>query len=85
MERLKELRDLVTLLLKEAHCKQTRGYNKGRRDCKYEVGDRVFKRLVTLSSKVKQTPSNLNKRYHCLFRVFWVRSHLVYELANGNG
>lgn len=85
MKRLRELWDLVTLPLEEEHDKQTRHYNKSRRDFRYEVGDRVLKRLTHLWSKQKKITAKPGKSCYGQFRIIEARYPLVYELSNDNG
>ncbi|KAL6438796.1 hypothetical protein ACFW04_003701 [Cataglyphis niger] len=73
MERIQALRDWVVENLEAAHQRQSRYYNLRRRDVRFVVGDRVWKRqrlfhiIVVLSSAAHAISAKLATKYHGLF------------------
>ncbi|KAL6421182.1 hypothetical protein ACFW04_013735 [Cataglyphis niger] len=82
MERVQALRDWVVENLEAAHQRQSRYYNLRRRDVRFVVGDRVWKRQHVLSSAAHAISAKLAKKYHGPFTISRILSPVVYELAD---
>ncbi|KAL6418025.1 hypothetical protein ACFW04_011263 [Cataglyphis niger] len=80
--RARALRDWVVENLEATHQRQSRYYNLRRRDVRFVVGDRVWKRQHVLSSAAHAISAKLATKYHGPFTISRILSPVVYELAD---
>lgn len=84
VKRLDALRDIVTRLVDKERDRQTKYYNKSRKDTLYQVGDLVLRRTHKLSSGVNKFATKLAQKYEGPFEVVEILSPTVYVLQAGN-
>ena len=63
VKRLDALRDLVARYIDQAREKQTREYNKNKRDVQFSEGDLVMRRTHPLSSGINKFSAKLAPKY----------------------
>ena len=85
MKWLDVLRDLVGRHTDKARQIQEKHYNKGRRDIKFGVGDRVLRRTHFLSDAAKKFNANLAPKFEGPFEITEGLSPTVYVLSSWEG
>ena len=85
MSRLSYLRDLITRYQDQAFLRQSKYYNRGKRDITFKVGDLVKKPTHFYSRRDQHVSSKLVKPFEGPFVVVKVCSPTVYELASQEG
>lgn len=83
MARIGEIHDLLSENLSKSFERQARYYDKHHRDVKFDVGDRVRRRVRVLSSATRGFTAKLAKKYSKeIYRVAKILSPVVYELVD---
>jgi len=85
MRRLHTLYDWVTENLEQAYDRQSKYYDRKRRDVEFQVGDLVLKRQHVLSSAAQNIAAKLSPKFHGPFRIDRMLSPVVCELVHLNG
>ena len=85
MRRLDALRDLVAKFIDEAHERQAKYYNKGKKDIAFQVGDRVMRRVHVLSEASKRFNAKLAPKFEGPFIIKEILSPTVYLLESDEG
>ena len=83
MRRLDALRDLVARHIDEVQMKQARVYNRGKRDVRFQVGDRMLCKAHWLSSAADKFNAKLAPKYEKPYTIINVLSPIVYEMERG--
>ena len=85
IKRLDALRDLVARHIDQAREKQTREYNKNKRDVQFSEGDLVMRRTHPLSSGINEFSAKLAPKYEGPLKIVENKSPTVYVLENVSG
>ena len=88
MERLKKLEEVYELVrdnLKEAYEKQSKYYNRNRRQVKFRVNDMVLRRNFVLSSAAQNFTAKLAPKFIGPYRVSKILSPTVYVISSLKG
>lgn len=85
IKRIAETYELVRVQLGRAFTNQSKHYNLRRREVKYHVGDKVYKKEHTLSSATKGVANKLSPKFSGPHTVTRVISPVVYDLKSGTG
>ena len=85
MKQLDALRNLVGRHVDESRQKQEKHYNRGRRDVRFNVGDRVLRKTHFLSDAVKKFNAKLAPKFEGPFEIIETLSPTVYVLGQGEG
>ena len=82
IKRLDALRDLVAQHIHSAREKQTREYNKGKRDVQFSEGDLVMRRTHPLTSGINKFSAKLAPKYERPLKIVELKSPTVYTLES---
>ena len=83
MKRLDGLRDLVVKHIDKARAVQTRHYNRGKKDVRFQLGDLVLRKSHVLSNAAQRLSAKLAPRCEGPYEVIRILSPTVYELRMG--
>ncbi|KAJ8969775.1 hypothetical protein NQ317_001936 [Molorchus minor] len=84
LQELPKFHEDIRTKLKDAYIRNANQYNLRKRNLSFKIGDRVWKRNYTLSSKANDYSAKLSAKYiPCV--VVKVMSNLVYKLKDTNG
>lgn len=85
LEKLEYLRELVNRYLIEAHAKQKKYYDRGRKQVNYRIGDWVMRKTHHLSDASKNFSAKLANKYEEPMRIVGKVSDNVYVLEDPDG
>ena len=82
MRRLDALRDIVVAYIDEERLKQGKRYNVGRKDIKFNLGDKVLRRAHVLSNAAQKFSAKLAPKFEGPFEIVDILSPVVYVVAD---
>ncbi|XP_043475811.1 uncharacterized protein LOC122507257 [Leptopilina heterotoma] len=82
IKRLDALRDMVARHIDKERARQTKYYDKGRRDVTFKVGDLVLRKSHKLSSGTQKFATKLAPKYKGPFKITEIRSPTVFILQD---